>query len=74
VEYTLSGQAVGKQLKLADARRARIAIVIGPDDRARGEVMVKDLKLKKQEGIALDAVGQKVEELLRSAQDDPGVR
>jgi histidyl-tRNA synthetase len=74
VEYTLSGQAVGKQLKLADARRARIAIVIGPDDRARGEVMVKDLKLKKQEGIALDAVGQKVEEILRSAQDDSGVR
>jgi histidyl-tRNA synthetase len=67
VEYALSGQAVGKQLKLADARQARIAIVIGPDDRARGEVMLKDLRLKKQEGVGLDAVGRKVEEILRSA-------
>jgi histidyl-tRNA synthetase len=74
VEYTLSGQAVGKQMKLADARHARIAIVIGPDDRARGEVMLKDLKLKKQEGVALESVGRKVEALLRSAQPDSGVR
>jgi histidyl-tRNA synthetase len=66
VEYTLAGQAVGKQLKLADARNARVAIVVGPDDRARGEVMVKDLKLKKQEGVALDGVRRKVEEILRS--------
>jgi histidyl-tRNA synthetase len=72
VEYTLSGQAVGKQLKLADTRHARIAIVIGPDDRARGEVMLKDLKLKKQEGVDLEAVGRKVEEILHSAQDDIG--
>ena len=69
VEYTLSGQAVGKQMKLADARNARIAIVIGPDDRARGEVMFKDLKMKKQEGVALEAVGGKVAEILRSARD-----
>ena len=40
---------MGKQLKLADARNARFAVVIGPDDRARGEVMVKDLAGKGQE-------------------------
>ncbi len=51
VEYTLSGQAVGKQMKLADARHARLAIVIGPDDRARGEVMLKDLAAKTQRGV-----------------------
>ncbi|MBA3260808.1 MAG: histidine--tRNA ligase [Gemmatimonadales bacterium] len=55
-EYALSSQAVGKQLKLADSRRARLAIVIGPDDRARGEVMVKDLAGKAQSSIARDAV------------------
>jgi histidyl-tRNA synthetase len=64
VEYTLSGQAVGKQLKLADARNARIAIVIGPDDRARGEVMVKDLKEKKQQGVALGAIVPALREIL----------
>ena len=43
VEYALAAQALGKQLKLADARGARCAVVIGPDDRARGEVQLKDL-------------------------------
>ncbi|MBA3553499.1 MAG: histidine--tRNA ligase [Gemmatimonadales bacterium] len=55
-EYALSYQAVGKQLKLADARGARLAIVIGPDDRARGEVMLKDLAGKTQSSVARDAV------------------
>jgi histidyl-tRNA synthetase len=49
----LSGGAVGKQLKLADSRNARVAIVIGPDDRARGEVMVKDLAAKTQKSVPL---------------------
>ncbi|HEV8123966.1 MAG TPA: histidine--tRNA ligase [Gemmatimonadales bacterium] len=53
VEYVLSGGAVGKQLKLADSRNARVAIVIGPDDRARGEVMVKDLAAKTQKSVPL---------------------
>jgi histidyl-tRNA synthetase len=42
-EFALGQQAVGKQLKLADARSARCAVVIGPDDRVRGEVNLKDL-------------------------------
>ena len=44
-------QAVGKQLKLADARSARLAVVVGPDDRARGEVMLKDLRGRTQESV-----------------------
>ncbi|MEO8199632.1 MAG: histidine--tRNA ligase [Gemmatimonadota bacterium] len=56
VEYTLSGQAVGKQMKLADARHARVAIVIGPDDRARDEVMIKDLELKTQHSVPVDKI------------------
>jgi histidyl-tRNA synthetase len=51
VEYALNVQAVGRQLKLADARNARLAVVIGPDDRARGEVMVKDLTSKSQRAV-----------------------
>jgi len=63
-EYALGAQAVGKQLKLADARNARVAVVIGPDDRARGEVMLKDLVGKGQEAVARTAV---VERLRRIA-------
>jgi histidyl-tRNA synthetase len=43
VEYALSPQALGKQLKLADTRRARLAVVVGPDERAQGEVVLRDL-------------------------------
>jgi len=55
-EYALGPQAVGRQLKLADARNARLAVVIGPDDRARGEVMVKDLAGKSQLAVGRDEV------------------
>jgi histidyl-tRNA synthetase len=57
-EYALGAGApnIGRQLKLADARGARFAIVIGPDDRARGEVMLKDLTAKTQRALARDQV------------------
>ncbi len=60
VEYALAPQAVGKQLKLADTRGARVAIVVGPDDRARGEVMVKDLREKGQVSVARERVAEVV--------------
>jgi histidyl-tRNA synthetase len=53
VEYALSPQAVGKQLKLADARQARLAVVVGPDERARGEIVIKDLQSGSQEIVPL---------------------
>ena len=55
VEYALSPQAVGKQLKLADARRARLAAVLGPDERARGDIVLKDLSSGSQEIIPLQS-------------------
>ena len=65
VEYALSPQAIGKQLKLADTRGARVAIVVGPDDRARGEVAVKDLRGKGQVSVARGAVRERVLGLVR---------
>jgi len=56
VEYALSPQAVGKQLKLADSRNARIALVVGPDERARGEVVLKDLRSGSQESVSLNSI------------------
>jgi histidyl-tRNA synthetase len=55
VEYALSPQAVGKQLKLADARRARLAAVVGPDERARGDIVLKDLQSGSQEMVPLQS-------------------
>ena len=69
VEYGLVDQALGKQFKLADARRARAVVVVGPDDRARGEVVVKDLAGGAQRSVpradvaqALRALGAGVQE------------
>jgi histidyl-tRNA synthetase len=55
VEYSLAPQAVGKQLKLADARHARLALVVGPDERARGEIVVRDLGSGSQETVPLSS-------------------
>lgn len=41
VEFALKRQALGKQLELAVARGARAAVVIGPDERAAGEAVVR---------------------------------
>lgn len=55
-EYPLAETALAKQLKLAAARGARFALVIGPDDRAAGTVALKDLATGAQEALALAAV------------------
>lgn len=69
VEYALSMGNLGKQLKQADARGARLAIVIGPDDRAKGEVQVKDLAAKQQRSVRLADV---VSAVRQSAHDSRG--
>jgi histidyl-tRNA synthetase len=43
VEFALKAQGLAKQLKLAAARDARRAVIIGPDERAAGAVLVRDL-------------------------------
>lgn len=56
VEYAFHATALGKQFKAADARGARLVVVVGPDDRARGEVQLKQLAAKSQEGVALSGL------------------
>ncbi len=55
VEYALNRQPVGKQLNLANDRHARMAIVVGPDERARGEIVIKDLRTGSQETVPLQS-------------------
>ena len=52
VEYSLGDDKVGKQLKLADARGAQLAVVLGPEERARGTVVVKRLADGSQREVA----------------------
>jgi histidyl-tRNA synthetase len=58
VEYALKGQSVAKQLKLASARAASHAVLIGPDERARGEALVRDLATGEESRIMLNELVQ----------------
>lgn len=64
IEYSLGTVALNRQLRLADARGARLAIVVGPDDRARDEVQLKDLVGKTQEAVARKALPARCRDLL----------
>ena len=61
VEFPVGKSALAKQLKLADARKARYAVVVGPDDRARGQVVLKDLASGTQEAVATNQVAETIE-------------
>jgi histidyl-tRNA synthetase len=54
VEYGLRHAAVRKQLELAAARGAARAVIIGPDERAAGTAMVRDLKTGTETPVPLD--------------------
>jgi histidyl-tRNA synthetase len=66
VEYALAHAALGKQLKLADTRGARAAVVIGPDDRARGEVVLRDLRAKGQRAVPASRILAEIGAILAS--------
>ncbi len=66
-EYSLGGQPLGRQLKLADARGARRVVVIGPDDRARDQVMLKDPTGKSQRAIPRKELGNTLLQALSSS-------
>lgn len=47
---------LGKQFKEADQKGVPYALVLGPDELARGEVVVKDLRTGEQRSVARDQV------------------
>ncbi len=53
VEYGLRPAAIRKQLELAAARGAARAVIVGPDERAAGAVVVRDLKAGSEERVPI---------------------
>ncbi len=47
---------LGKQFKYADRKGIPFALVLGPDEQSRGEVVVKDLRSGDQRAVAREAV------------------
>jgi histidyl-tRNA synthetase len=54
VEFSLKVQPVGKQLKLAAARGATHAIIIGPDERNKNEAVIRDLSSGGERRVAVN--------------------
>jgi histidyl-tRNA synthetase len=52
VELSLKEQTIAKQLKLAAARNARFAVIIGPEERAAGRAVVRDLAKSVERKVA----------------------
>ena len=62
VEYALKQQSVAKQLKLAAARPAKYAVIIGPDERENGEAVVRDLAAGSEKRVAIEALEKALED------------
>jgi histidyl-tRNA synthetase len=57
VSYSFKVGAVGKQFKDADARGARFTVVLGPDEVAAGEAVVKNMQSGDEQKLKLDQIG-----------------
>jgi histidyl-tRNA synthetase len=56
---------LGKQLKYASARGVPFVVVIGDEERARGEVALKDMKTGEQRALKREQVGVVMSEAMR---------
>jgi histidyl-tRNA synthetase len=57
---------VGKQFKYASGRNVPFVAILGDDERARGEVALKDLRSGEQKSVARAAAPAYLQERLRS--------
>jgi len=56
-----------KQFKFADKMKLKVALVLGPDEAEKGEVVVKNLLNGEQASVAREALVESVKGLLKSA-------
>jgi histidyl-tRNA synthetase len=63
--YPEIGDKVGKQFKYASTRGVPFVAVAGPDERARGEVTLKDMRSGEQRTMARAAVASAISETLK---------
>jgi histidyl-tRNA synthetase len=56
VEYSLKPQSMAKQLKLAAARSATRAVIVGPDERGAGEAVVRDLETGEERRVSFEVL------------------
>lgn len=67
VEVYMDVHKLGKQLKYADRSGAPIAILMGSDEKAKGSVTLKHLKITQQEEVKLAEVAARIQGLMTTA-------
>jgi histidyl-tRNA synthetase len=55
-EFALKPAGIGKQMKLADAARAKIALLIGGDEEKENKVKIRNMETGSEELIPFDAI------------------
>jgi histidyl-tRNA synthetase len=65
--YPERGDKVGKQFKYASARGVPFVAVAGPDERARGEVALKDMRSGEQQTVPSGAAAETLKKLLAAS-------
>jgi len=63
-QLELQSSGVKAEFKRADRLAARVTLIVGGDELARGEVTLRDMATGEQRAIARDAVVSTVRELL----------
>ena len=63
-----SSRKLDKALKFATVRRAPVLVIIGPDERARGEVAVRNLVTRQQESVPRDSAVQIIAATIRGVE------
>jgi histidyl-tRNA synthetase len=55
---------LGKQFRHADRIGARIAVILGPDEKSQGQVAIKNLKTRKQQVVPREEAAQMIQKML----------
>ncbi len=65
-EFALKPLGIGKQMKLADAARAKIALFIGGDEEKEDKVKIRDMSTGKEDVIHIDNMIKTINRMLSS--------
>ena len=60
VELEVMGRTVSRALQDADRRKAAYAVILGPKDLKKGEVMLRDMKKRQQHSINIEDISEEV--------------
>lgn len=65
-EFALKATNVGKQMKLADAARAKIALFVGGEEEREGKVKLRNMASGKEEIIPIETLPENVKKILNT--------